>query len=57
MLIGNLSVNESFFEGWTFDKFKVYFENAKLAKSSGVTAEQMAKILKIEIPKKEVEAK
>jgi hypothetical protein len=57
MLIGNLSVNESFFDGWTFDKFKVYFKNAKLAESSGVTAEQMAKILKIEIPKKEVEAK
>lgn len=51
MVIGNLSINEAFFKGWTFKQFKGYFESAKFADSSGITAEQMAKLLGIEVPK------
>lgn len=50
MLIGNINFNEEFFKGWTYDKFKDYFEKAGFIKK-GLKPEQVAKQLGIEIPK------
>ena len=47
MLIGTLSINEKFFEGYTLDEFKAYFEAHNWKETTGKTADQVAKLLKI----------
>jgi hypothetical protein len=52
MLVGNQSINEKFFEGWSFDQFEEYYNSSGL-KSCGLKAEQLAK--KLGIVKEKVE--
>ena len=47
MLIGTLSINEKFFEGYTLEEFKAYFEAHNWKETTGKTADQVAKLLKI----------
>ena len=47
MLIGQLSINVDFFEGWTFEKFKEFHESHNWKETTGKSAEQCAKLLKI----------
>jgi len=55
MLIGEISFNEKAFNDWSFDQFKEYYEKAGY-KSTGLTAEQLAKKIGIEKKKAEEEA-
>ncbi len=47
MTIGQQNINEKFFEGYTLDEFKTYFDAHNWKETTGKSAEQCAKLLKI----------
>lgn len=55
MLIGKLDINEKFFEGYTLEEFKAYFDTHNWKETTGKSAEQCAKLLKIGKVEKPIE--
>jgi hypothetical protein len=55
MLVGSLSINPDFFAGWSFSIFKEYYDQHGWKDQTGESAEKVAKLLGIEIPKKKGE--
>jgi hypothetical protein len=56
MLIGDVSYNDQYFKGWTYDQFLEYYNRTGKSKH-GLKPELVAKMLGIEVPKKEAKDK